>query len=65
MTNKNRLVLGIFKSTVAWELPELLNVLLFTNDSSEMYQIRYQEMCESKTDLLLNLKFLVVYKIIN
>jgi len=58
-------VLGIFKSTVAWELPELLNVLLFTKDISEMYQILYQEMCESKTDLLLNLKFLIVYKIIN
>ena len=58
-------MLGIFRSTVAWEMPEQLNVLLFTNDSSEMYQIRYQEMCESKTDLLLNLKFLIVYKIIN
>ena len=62
---KKKLVLGIFKSTVAWELPELLNVLLFTKDISEMYQILYQEMCESKTDLLLNLKFLIVYKIIN
>ena len=62
---KKTLVLGIFKSTVAWELPELFNVLLFTKDISEMYQILYQEMCESKTDLLLNLKFLIVYKIIN
>lgn len=58
-------MLGVFKSTVAWELPEQLNVLLFTNDTSEMYQIGYQEMCESKIDLLLNLKFLIVYKIIN
>lgn len=64
MTKKNWLVLGIFKSTVAWALPEQLNVLLYTNDTSEMYQI-LSEMCESKTDLQLNLDFLIVYKIIN